>query len=55
MKIGKPAQDAPRHGGWAFPISSAGMIRIRFEGCALSPAVVGTPTETRSLQYAKEL
>jgi hypothetical protein len=32
-----------RHEEWASPISSAGMIRIRFEGCVLSPTQLGHP------------
>ena len=44
-----------RHGGWASPISSAGMIRIRFEGFTLSLGSTGTPTETRVRQNAKDL
>ncbi len=34
--------------GWASPVSSAGMIRVRFEGCALSPDIVGAPPRKRS-------
>jgi hypothetical protein len=44
---GRPAPDALRHEGWASPVPSAGMIRIRFEGCALSPADGGAPPRKR--------
>jgi len=44
-----------RHCGRASPNSSAGMIRIRFEGCALSPALRGHPQGNASVQNAKDL